>query len=411
MDTSQAQTEQVAQDMHGPLAGVRVVEMGQLIAGPFCGQVLGDLGAEVIKIEEPRTGDPMRQWGQARVEGDSLWWSVLGRNKRSVALNLRDERGQELAAQLIASADIVIENFRPGSMEKWGLDYASLRADNPGLIMVRVSGFGQTGPYASRPGYGSIGEAMGGLRHIVGDPSQPPARVGISIGDSLAGMFAALGALAALHERHHSGQGQVVDASIYESVLGVMEALVPDWTAGGVQRERTGAILPKIAPSNVYPTSDGQWVIVAANQDTVFRRLAQAMGEPELADDDRFSTHVARGELQVELDELVAGFTLRHTAQDLLDLLNEHAVPVGKIFRVADMMSDPQFRARDSIVEVERSEQDSIHMQNAFPRLSRTDARIRWTGPPLGHHTDEVLSGVGVAADRLQQLRTDGVIR
>lgn len=411
MKQDEATTEPSNRSAAGPLAGVRVVEMGQLIAGPFCGQVLGDLGAEVIKIEEPRAGDPMRQWGQARVEGDSLWWSVLGRNKKSVALNLRDERGQELARQLVATADIVIENFRPGSLEKWGLDYDTLGADNPGLIMVRVSGFGQTGPYATRPGYGSIGEAMGGLRHIVGDPAQPPARVGISVGDSLAGMFAALGALAALHERTRSGRGQIVDASIYESVLGVMEALVPDWTVGGVQRERTGAILPKIAPSNVYPTADGQWVIVAANQDTVFRRLAQAMAEPGLADDERFSTHGARGELQAELDEIVAGFTLRHTAQELIDLLNEHAVPVGKIFRVADMLVDPQYRARESIVEMERPDQGSIHMQNAFPRLSRTDSRIRWTGPPLGRHTDEVLQQAGIAADRLPGLREDGVIR
>lgn len=224
-------------------------------------------------------------------------------------------------------------------------------------------------------------------------------------------MFAALGALAALHERGRSGRGQVIDASIYESVLGVMEALVPDWTVGGVQRERTGAILPKIAPSNVYPTSDGQWVIVAANQDTVFRRLATAMGAPELAEDDLFSTHVARGERQSDLDDLVAGFTLRHTAETLIDLLNEHAVPVGKIFRVADMMSDPQFRARESIVEVERPEQGSIHMQNAFPRLSRTDTRIRWTGPPLGRHTDDVLGDAGVAQEHLDQLRTAGVIR
>ncbi|QFG68289.1 CaiB/BaiF CoA transferase family protein [Ornithinimicrobium pratense] len=411
MEQDEATTEPGETSVGGPLEGVRVVEMGQLIAGPFCGQVLGDLGAEVIKIEEPRTGDPMRQWGQARVEGDSLWWSVLGRNKKSVALDLRDERGQELARQLIATADIVIENFRPGSLEKWGLNYDTLGADNPGLIMVRVSGFGQTGPYATRPGYGSIGEAMGGLRHVVGDPAQPPARVGISIGDSLAGMFAALGALAALHERTRSGRGQVVDASIYESVLGVMEALVPDWTVGGVQRERTGAILPKIAPSNVYPTADGQWVIVAANQDTVFRRLAQAMGEPGLADQERFSTHAARGELQAELDEIVARFTLRHTAQELIDLLNEHAVPVGKTFRVADMLVDPQFQARESIVEVERPDQGSIHMQNAFPRLSRTDSRIRWTGPTLGRHTDEVLQQAGVAADRLPGLREDGVIR
>lgn len=402
---------QTAPKTEGPLSGVRVVEMGQLIAGPFCGQLLGDLGADVIKIEEPNNGDPMRQWGQAQVEGDSFWWSILGRNKRSVTLNLRDSEGQEVARELIDSADIVLENFRPGSMEKWGLDYDTLSKDRPELIMVRVSGFGQSGPYSSRAGYGSIGEAMGGLRYIVGDPEKPPSRVGISIGDSLAGMFATMGTLAALHERNRSGRGQVVDSSIYESVLGLMESLIPDWTLGGVQRERTGAILPKIAPSNVYPTKDGQWLIIAANQDTVFRRLCAAMGNPQMADDERFATHVPRGEHQAELDELVGAFSCQHTADELIALLNEYSVPVGRIFRVQDMLSDPQFAARESIIDVPHEEHGAVQMQNAFPRLSRTDSAVRWSGPALGQHTDEVLTELGYDASGIAALRSQGVIR
>lgn len=395
----------------GPLRGIRVVEMGQLIAGPFCGQLLGDLGADVIKIEEPTNGDPMRQWGQAQVEGDSFWWSVLGRNKRSVTLNLRDPEGQALAKELIRSADIVLENFRPGAMEKWGMGYPSLVEINPGLIMVRVSGFGQTGPYASRPGYGSIGEAMGGLRYVVGSPDAPPSRVGISIGDTLAGMFAAMGALAAINERHHSGRGQVVDSSIYESVLGVMEALVPDWALGGVQRERTGAILPKIAPSNVYPTRDGKWIIIAANQDTVFKRLCAAMGNSQLADDPRYATHGPRGERQEQLDELVGRFSSQYDAEELIELLNEFSVPVGKIFRVADMLADPQFQARESIVDVANDDHGAVQMQNAFPRMSRTDTAIRWSGPPLGHHTEEVLAELNIDSTGIESLRSKGVIR
>ncbi|PXA79218.1 MULTISPECIES: CaiB/BaiF CoA-transferase family protein [Auritidibacter] len=395
----------------GPLAGIRVIEMGQLIAGPFCGQLMGDLGAEVIKIEDPVRGDPLRQWGQARVEGDSLWWSVLARNKKSVTLNLREPAGQAIARELIASADVVLENFRPGSMEKWHLDYESLSADNPALVMTRVSGYGQTGPSAQQPGYGSIGEAMGGLRYIVGDPTTPPSRVGISIGDTLAAIFATLGTLAALLEVKNSGRGQVVDASIYESVLGVMESLVPDWIEGGIQRERTGSILPKIAPSNVYPTGSGEWMIIAANQDTVFARLAAAMGRPELAEDPRYANHYARGEHQAELDELIAEFSMTKTSQELTELLQAHSVPVGKIFRPRDMVTDPQFIARESIIAVDSEQHGSLHMHNAFPRLSRTDTRVRWSGPVLGKHTAEILTDLGYDAQRQDQLRAAGVIR
>ncbi|MCC3284162.1 CaiB/BaiF CoA transferase family protein [Arthrobacter caoxuetaonis] len=393
----------------GPLAGVRVVEMGQLLAGPFCGQLLGDLGADVVKIEDPARGDPLRQWGRQLPEGISLWWSVVGRNKRSVTLNLRDPEGQELAKRLIAQADVVIENFRPGTMERWGLGFEELRRENPRLVMVRVSGFGQDGPYAQRAGYGAIGEAMGGLRYVVGDPSTPPSRVGISIGDTLAAMFAAIGALAALQERQSSGQGQVVDSAIYEAVLGVMESLVPEWQVTGYQRERTGAVLPNVAPSNVYPTQDGQWLLIAANQDTVFARLAKAMDSPGLADDPRYATHGARGERQHELDDLIAGFTSGLDADELEKLLQEHGVPSGKIFRPADMFTDPQFAARKSITEVDHPTLGPVSMQNVFPRLSRTGGSIRWPGPELGAHTAEVLAGIGVDEAALQELRARGV--
>ncbi|MDR8019694.1 CaiB/BaiF CoA transferase family protein [Nesterenkonia aerolata] len=395
----------------GPLSGVRVVEMGQLIAGPFCGQLLGDMGAEVIKIEEPHQGDPLRQWGQAADDGHSLWWSVLARNKKSVALNLRSEEGQAIARRLIDDADILIENFRPGSLERWGLGYERLAETNPGLVLIRVSGFGQTGPYAERPGYGSIGEAMGGLRYVVGDPSTPPSRVGISIGDTLAAMFATIGGLSALHERSVSGRGQVVDASIYESVLGVMESLVPDWAVAGVQRERSGSILPKIAPSNVYPTKDGQWMIIAANQDTVFRRLCAAMGEPELADDERFATHLARGERQEMLDERIAEFSLGLDAQELEDTLTAHAVPIGKIFKPEDMLRDAQFDHRGSITTVDDSRHGPVRMQNAFPRLSRTDSAVRWSGPRLGEHTAQTLQQLGFDDEAIAAWRTAGVVR
>lgn len=394
-----------------PLAGLKVVEMGQLIAGPFCGQLLGDAGADIVKIEEPRAGDPLRQWGQAHPQGHSLWWAVLGRNKRSVAVDLRTSKGQQIAKDLVQDADILIENFRPGAMERWGMDYATLSATNPGLIMVRVSGFGQTGPYAQRAGYGSIGEAMGGMRYVVGDPDSPPSRVGISIGDTLAATFAALGALTALHERHRSGRGQVVDASIYESVLGVMESLVPDWAVGGVQRERSGSVLPKIAPSNVYPAGDGTWLIIAANQDTVFRRLCTAIDRPELAADSRFLGHHERGAHQAELDDIIAGYTVRFDAEDLETRLTEHGVPVGRIFRPQDMLGDPQFQARESIVSVPHPALGEVAMQNTFPRFSRTDGDIRWPGPALGEHTAEVLSEHGYSAAEIAALEAEAVVR
>ncbi|MCC3293204.1 CoA transferase [Arthrobacter sp. zg-Y411] len=394
----------------GPLSGLRVVETGQLLAGPFCGQLLGDLGADVIKLEDPGKGDPLRQWGRERPQGQSLWWSVVGRNKRSVTLNLREAAGQDLAREIISTADILVENFRPGTLERWGLGYETLQAINPKLIMVRVSGFGQDGPYAQRAGYGAIGEAMGGLRYVVGDPSTPPSRVGISIGDTLAAMFAAIGALAALREREISGRGQIVDSAIYEAVLGVMESLVPEWQIAGYQRERTGAILPNIAPSNVYPSKDGKWVLIAANQDTVFARLAAAIGRPELAADPRFATHVARGERQSDLDEIIAEYTSSCLAEDLESTLIENGVPVGKIFRPVEMLADPQYRARESITEIEHPVLGSVAMQNVFPRLSRSRGNVRWPGPALGEHTDEVLAEMGLSPADVKTMREKGFV-
>jgi formyl-CoA transferase len=398
------------ESVSGPLAGIRVVEMGQLIAGPFCGQLLGDLGADVVKLEDPRSGDPMREWGHQRPMGESLWWSVVARNKRSVTCNLRTPQGQELARRLAVRADIVVENFRPGTLERWGLGYDELAAENPGLILVRVSGFGQTGPYAKRAGYGAIGEAMGGLRYIVGDPSNPPSRTGISIGDSLAATYGALGALAALHERSQTGLGQVVDSAIYEAVLAMMESTVPEYQQTGYIRERTGAVLPNVAPSNVYRTGDHSWVLIAANQDTVFRRLAQAMGRPELADDERFATHGARGERQAELDALISQWTQHLDVTEIEKLLESHGVPCGQIFRAPEMLTDEQYRARQSIIEVEHDRLGPLAMQNVVPRLTRSPGSVRWAGPRLGAHTEEVLVGeLGLTPDELVRLREAGV--
>ena len=372
-----------------PLVGVRVIELGQLIAGPFCGQLLADFGADVIKVEEPGQGDPMRRWGYV-VQGKSLSWSVIARNKRCVTADLRTPEGVELILGLACEADVVIENFRPGTLERYGLGWDVLSAANPGLVLVRVSGFGQDGPYAHRPGYGSIGEGMGGLRYLLGEPDRPPSRAGVSIGDLLAGMHGAFGALLALLARPRTGRGQVVDVSIYESVLAMTEALVSDYALAGVTRERSGAILPGVAPSNVYPTNDGEYLLVAANQDTVFRRLAAAIGRPELAEDRDFATHQARGLNQARLDEIISEWTAERTAAQVLDLLEEHAVPAGRVYTAKDMLTDPHIKARGSIVEVDDADLGPIPMQAVAPRLSVTPGVVRWPGPALGEHDAEI---------------------
>jgi crotonobetainyl-CoA:carnitine CoA-transferase CaiB-like acyl-CoA transferase len=372
----------------GALAGIRVVELGQLIAGPFCGQLLGDMGAEVVKIEAPGKGDPMRDWGQGETP---TWWRVIARNKYSVMADLRQASGQDLARALIAEADILIENFRPGTLERWNLAPEDLCRVNPRLIVVRVSGYGQDGPYAARAGFGGIGEAMGGWRAIVGDPDRPPSRMGNSIGDTLAATYGCMGALAALHERERSGRGQIIDAALYESVLQVMEALVPEWTVCGHKRTRTGSKLPGIAPSNVYRCKDGDYLI-GANQDTVFARLAEAMGRPELATDPDYADHLARGRNQDRLDALVEEWTSAHTMAEVEAAMIAHGVPAGRLYDAELMLSDPHFAARGAIVEVDDPVLGTTAMQAPVPRLSRTPSAVRRPAPrEVGQDTAEIL--------------------
>ncbi len=395
-------------DNAGALRDVKVIELGQLIAGPFCGQLLGDMGADVVKIEPPGAGDPMRQWGNGE---HKVWWQVIARNKRSVTANLRLAEGQELARRLLADADIMIENFKPGTVEKWGLGPAELHAINPRLIIVRMSGYGQTGPYASRAGFGGIGEAMGGWRAIVGDPDRPPSRMGVSIGDTLAATYGCMGALAALHARERSGRGQVVDSALYEAVLQVMESLVPEYDAMGLVRQRSGSILPGIAPSNVYSCSDGEYMI-GGNGDAIFARLAEAMGQPGLAQDPRFATHGARGAHQRELDELINAWTRTLTVDQLEALMIEHSVPAGRIYTGREMLADPHFAAREALVAIEHPEIGPIRMQAPMPKLSETPSSVRRPAPPTpGQDNAEVYGErLGIGAAELAALAAAGVI-
>jgi succinyl-CoA---D-citramalate CoA-transferase len=373
----------------GALSGLRVVEMGQLLAGPFCGQLLGDMGADVIKVEPPGKGDPMRDWGQGE---EKVQWEVIARNKRSVTCNLRVPEGQDIARQLIAKADILIENFKPGTLEKWGLAPEELHKINPGLIIARMSGYGQTGPYSTRAGFGGIGEAMGGWRYIVGDPDRPPARMGISIGDTLCATYGTMGVLAALHHREKTGEGQVIDTALYEAVLQVMEGLVPEYDQNGFIRERSGSILPGIAPSNVYTCSDGPFMI-GANNDAIFKRLAQAMGRPELGEDERYATHLARGHNQTELDNLINEWTATLTVDELDALMIEYSIPAGRVYTARDMLADPHFQSREAIIEVDTEGHGPLKMQNSFPRFSKTQGGVRRTAPVTpGQHNLEVMS-------------------
>ena len=392
----------------GALNGLRVVEMGQLIAGPFCGQLLGDMGADVIKVEPPGDGDPMREWGQG---ADKVNWEVIGRNKRSVSANLRIPEGQSLVRKLIAKADVLIENFKPGTLEKWGLGPDLLHAENPGLIIARMSGYGQTGPYSDRAGFGGIGEAMGGWRYIVGEPDRPPSRMGVSIGDTLTASYGCMGVLAALHVREKTGMGQVVDAALYESVLQVMESLVPEYDHMGLIRERSGSFLPGIAPSNVYSCKDGEYMI-GANKDSLWKRLAEAMGRPELGDDPRYATHVARGENQLELDALINDWSKTLTIEQVDALMIEYSIPAGKVYRAPEMLADPHFAAREAIIEVETERFGKMKMQNAFPKLSATPSGVHRPAPSVvGQHNAEVYGELlGLGAGDLAQLRAAGAI-
>jgi len=392
----------------GPLKGLKVVEMGQLIAGPFCGQLLGDLGAEVIKIEPPGKGDPMREWGR----GDTpLWWEVIARNKLSVSADLRKPEGQDLVRRLIGNADVLIENFRPGALERWNLDPAALLATNPRLVVLRVSGYGQTGPYAQRTGFGGIGEAMGGWRYVVGEPDRPPSRMGISIGDTLAATYGCVGVLAALRHRDQTGQGQIVDSAIYEAVLQVMESLVPDYSVMGYVRERSGSILPGLAPSNVYRCKDGDYLI-GANQDAIFGRLCEAMGQPALATDERYASHIARGLHQAELDQIVETWTRTKTVDEVEALCVAHAIPAGKVYRAPEMLADEHFAAREAIVEVPHPTFGRVLMQNAFPKLSATPSGVRRPAPrEVGQDNAEIYAReLGLGADELKALKEAGVI-
>ncbi len=400
--------------LKGPLSGVRVIEMGQLVAGPFVGSRMADFGAEVIKVESPGRGDAMRHWGYHRYKDRSLWWPVLARNKKTISANLREKRGQDLVRRLIEEADVLVENFKPGTLEKWGLAPEALHAINPGLVIARVSGFGQTGPYSNRPGFASVGEAMGGLRYINGFPDQPPPRTGISLGDSLAGMFATQGVLMALYWRDTigKGKGQVVDASITESCFAMMESALPEYDKVGYIRQPSGTGLANVSPSNIFPTKDEKWVVIAANLDAMFKRLCDAMEQPELADDPRYSTHQARGARCDELDARIADWTREFTAAELDVRLDEYGVVSGPIYTIEDIANDPHYQARDMIRRYQDDELGDIAVPGFVPVMSETKSEIAWLGPSeVGAYNEEVYCGLlGMTQAELQELENDGII-
>lgn len=392
-----------------PLSGLRVIELGQLIAGPFCAQLLGDFGAEVIKIEAPDRPDPARDWGAVKVNGESVFWAIIGRNKKSVTLNLRLEKGQEILKRLVSTADVLVENFRPGTLEKWGLGPDVLHQINPRLVITRVSGYGQTGPERHKPGYASVGEAKGGLRYLIGEPDRPPARAGVSLGDSMTGTFAALGTMMALFYREKSGRGQVVDAAIYESVMAFMESMIPEYALAGHTRERTGGILPRIAPSGAYPCTDGM-VIIGANQDTLFERLAKMIGT-DWAEDPRYATHDARGEHQLELDELISVWTRGHSMEEVLRLCEAHAIPSGPVNTAKEMLEDAHMKARSAILSVfSPMLGKDVPMQGVMPKLTLTPGEVRTAGPELGQDTGAILDVLGYSPEDQAALREQNVI-
>jgi formyl-CoA transferase len=397
----------------GALDGIRVIEVGTLISGPFAGRLLGDMGADVIKVEPPGSPDPIRTWGQAEVNGKHFFWTVHARNKRCITLNLRESRGRAIFLDLVERSDIVVENFRPGTLERWNLGYDVLRQRNRGIIMVRVSGYGQTGPDAGKAGYASVAEAVSGLRHMNGFPEGPPPRLALSLGDSLAGMFAAQGALAALYRRTVTGEGQVVDAALTEACLAVQESTIPDYDMGGVVRGPSGTRLDGIAPSNIYRSADGSWVVIAANQDTVFRRLCEAMAQPDLASDPRFSGHVARGHNQDDLDGIISAWAATRQPHDIIETLSAAGVIAGPINTVAEVINDPQFRARGMLVEHfdERVGQNVLG-PGIVPVLSESPGGVRNAGPARpGQHNDEVYRGLlGLTGEELAALAEQGVL-
>jgi succinyl-CoA---D-citramalate CoA-transferase len=397
----------------GPLAGVRVIELGMLLAGPFTGRLLGDMGAEIIKIEPPGQPDPLREWGKARYEGRSLWWPVQSRNKKCCTLNLRTEKGQELLLELAKHSDVLTENFRPGTLEKWNIGPEQLWEANPGLVIARISGYGQTGPYASRAGFASVAEAMGGIRFINGFLGEPPPRIHISLGDSLAGMFAAQGILAALYRRDVAGgRGQVVDVSLMEACFALLESTVPEYDRLGVVRGPGGTGLKGVAPSNIFKSRDGKWIVIAANADNVFRRLCEAMGRPELADDPRFVSHLARGDNQLEIEEIVSEWAAARDAEEIDRVLNDAGVICGPIYTIEDIFEDPQFRARDMLLEHEDPEFGEYLGPGIVPKFSETPCQVRWSAPwEEGSHNRDVYGGMlGLSDDELAGLKAEGVL-
>lgn len=396
--------------VEGPLRGLKVIEMGTLLAGPFAARILAEFGAEVIKIEAPEGGDPLRTW-RKMYQGTSLWWYVQSRNKKSVTVNLKTEEGQEIVRRLAQEADILIENFRPGTLEKWNLGWETLSALNPRLIMVRISGYGQTGPYRDRPGFGAVGEAMGGLRYITGYPDRPPVRVGISIGDSLAGMYGAIGALIAVYHREvNGGKGQLVDVALYEAVFSLMESMVPEYFMYGYVRERTGSTLPGVAPSNTYRCRDGRYVVIAGNGDSIFKRLMTAIGREDLLADPELATNEGRAKRADELDHVIGEWAAQHTVDEVLDILNNAAVPCGKIYSIADIAADLHVQARGMIQHLRLKDGQPIAVPGIVPKLSATPGAIRWLGPDLGEHTAEVLRQLGYSDEVQQTLKEKGVI-
>ena len=391
------------------LQGLRVIEMGQLIAGPFAGKTLGDFGADVIKIEAPGAGDPLRNWRKI-LDGTSVWWQVQSRNKRSIALDLRNPEGQAIAKRLIAQADVLIENFRPGTLEAWGMDYESLARDNPGLIMLRISGYGQTGPYRDQPGFGVIGEAMGGLRHLTGEPGRVPVRCGISIGDTLAALHGTIGVLTALyHRKVNGGKGQVIDVALTEAVLNVMESLIPEYSAFGEVREPAGSALPGIAPSNAYKCSDGV-VLIAGNGDSIFKRLMATMERHDLAQDLELADNAGRVRRVDEIDAAIAQWTQDQTVDQVLAQLAQSKVPAGRVYTARDIVNDPHFQARDMIVKQTTRDGHEMDVPGIVPKLMGTPGRIRSSAPRLGDDTDAVLSELGLSAAQIHTLRTQQVV-
>jgi formyl-CoA transferase len=396
--------------MAGPLDGIRVLELGQLIAGPFASRMLAEFGADVIKIETPVTGDPLRKWRMLH-EGTSVWWAAQSRNKRSVTLNLRDPEGQEIARRLAAEADVVIENFRPGALEGWGLGWDTLHELNPKLVMLRVSGYGQTGPYRDLPGFGVIGEAMGGLRHLSGEPGRTPVRVGVSIGDSLAALHGVIGILLALrHRDQNGGKGQMIDVALYESVFNMMESLLPEYSVFGAVRQAAGSSLPGIAPSNAYRCHDGKFALIAGNGDSIFRRLMEVIERPDLGDDPALAQNDGRVANVERIDAAISAWTERHSLDEVLAHLNEARIPAGKIYDVADIAADPHYRAREMIVDSTLADGTPVQVPGVLPKLNATPGTIRTLAPALGQHTDEVLATLGLDDAKRAALRARGII-